>query len=219
MSHMNNKLVIALLTLSTSGMLAPGNKPPKPPKPKPEPQPQDYAYGYAAKQVKDSVDTLDQMFTGKRAEEFTNGLVLGAFTGLGAAAKMGAVGTAEIVKDGAILAAAGTKAAAIAVATSPFTVPIAAGAAATGFTGYMGYVGWVCHRENGFNKCLSRHFDNENVNERGFPRRCDSPERRLRYWTNSVTETYIERFKVMKKRGLRPQGKWLGNDGIEDQKD
>ena len=159
------------------------------------------------KAVEKLKDVLDTSLSKKELEE--RGDALGQALGSGVV-----LGAAGAVKSGLIAVPGAAKAAVL-----TYGGPVAAGAAATGFAGYMGYVGWVCHRENGFNKCLSRHFDNENVNERGFPRRCDSPERRLRYWTNSVTETYIERFKTMKKRGLRPQGKWLGNDGIEDQKD
>jgi len=177
--------------------------------------------------VKTAATALSPEVLGESGKALTKGLLAGLDDkelaakadalgkNLGEAAGAGlVVGMAGAVKSGLVAAPGAIKAGAIV-----YGPPLAAGTAAVGFTGYMGYVAWVCHRENGFNRCLSRHFDNENVNERGFPRRCDSPERRLRYWTNSVAETYIERFKAMKKRGVRPEGKWLGHQGIEDQKD
>ncbi len=133
---------------------------------------------------------------------------------LGEAAGAGLVtGAAGVVKEGLVSIPGAAKTAAL-----TYGAPVAAGAVATGFAGYMGYVGLICHRENGFNRCLSRHFDNNNLNERGYPRRCESPERRLRYWYNAGAEAYIERFTIMKKKGLRPEGEYLGHSGIEDQK-
>lgn len=182
--------------------------------------------------VKTAATALSPEVLGKSGSALTTGLLAGADdkvladkadllgSRLGEAAGAGLVfGAYGAVKSGLVAAPGAAKAAVIGAVTSPVAIPVLAGAAATGFTGYMGYVGWVCHRENQFNRCLSRHFDNTNLNDRGYPRRCESPERRLRYWTNSVTETYIERFKAMKRKGKRPESYWLGSQGIEDQKD
>jgi hypothetical protein len=207
---MNNKVIASILLLSTSALFAPK-------KPKPESNPEDFAYGYASKNIKDSVDKLDMMFTGKRAQEVTNGAVIGVFTGLGTVAKMGAELGVEATVTGVTTVAAGTKAAAIAVATSPLTVPIAAGTVAAGSVGFVGYVGWVCHRENQFNRCLSRHFDSTNLNEQGIPRRCGSPERRYAYWYEQGAKSFVRRYQTMKQRGLRPEGEYLGHSKVDDE--
>jgi len=207
---MNNKVITVVFLLSTSALFAPK-------KPKPESNPEDFAYGYASKNIKDSVDTLDQMFTGKRAQEVTNGAVIGLFTGLGAVAKMGAEIGVEATVTGATTVAAGTKAAAIAVATSPLTVPIAAGTAVAGSFGFLGYLGIMGHRENQFSRCLSRHFDSTNLNEQGIPRRCSSPAGRYAYWYKQGADNFTRRYQAMKKKGLRPEGEYLGHYKVEDE--
>lgn|SRR6185503_3342550 len=224
----NKYIILATLLLSTPGLLLTGGRNSRERKPR-------KAMGEVATQnVKESVqefdksvdkfekmvDKLDNMFTGKRAEEVVNGAVIGLFTGVAGAAKMGATATVEAGSTALTTVAAGTKATALAVVASPLTVPVAVGAAGVGSVGFLGYVFMLENREHEFRRCLTRNFDCEKsgLNDRGFPRRCNSPARRYAYWYKRGEDSIARRYVAMKKKGLRPEGELLGHYGVEDEK-
>ena len=58
------------------------------------------------------------------------------------------------------------------------------------------------HKDRNFRRCLNQHFDGKDLNERGFPRQCESPERRLSQWNRERSIATLERFKANQSRSV-----------------
>lgn len=196
--------------LSPSGILCPGNRPPKPPKPKPEKIAEDFALGFATKQVKEAVHEAVVALSPEQLEKSGEGLSKGLLKGmpdeevynkgykLAEGAIMGTLGTgAALVKAAPATAA---KAATV-IVTAPQTPWIIAGGAVVAFLGY-GY-NIECQKEYGH--CLRTHFDSPAVDDEKMPRRCNSPARRAFRWGSGWAGQQKNIYKILKAEGRRPR--------------
>lgn len=202
---MNKHLIITVLLLSTSGILLPGNRPPK--AEKREKGPADFAGGVATQNLKDAIQiaakTLSPENMGPTGKAISGGIMEGlddkelaakgkAFGDAAGAALV--TGAAGAVKSGVLNAAT-------AVVTAPVTPFIITGGTIVALVGY-GY-NIECQKEYGH--CLRTHFDSPSVDEEKMPRRCHSPARRAFKWGNDWAGQQKRIFKILKEEGRRPR--------------
>ncbi len=112
-------------------------------------------------------------------------LTKGALEAGVAVAGAGLVAAKDVIIAKTVETAVSAKAATIAGAT--VSAPYVAGAAAVGVVGYGSY--WVYNDFRRFMKpleeydqCLNQHINCPDLNARGFPKRCDSPARKVSHY-------------------------------------
>jgi hypothetical protein len=140
-------------------------------------------------------------------------MISGAFVAGASAASAKVTATATGVKLAATAkGAAALKTAAgvgAAVVASPVIIPVAAS------VGLLGTAIWLWQpqedykRQREFSRCLRTNFHCTNVNDRGFSKRCDSPERRLAELSKAASLRTINSFTALKKQGKEPQGEFI----------
>jgi len=126
---------------------------------------------------------------------------LAAASGKAIAAKASATVTAtKVAAMGTATSAKATIVAGLASPAAPFVIGgVVIGGAAVG-GGYGAYK----YRENNFRRCINRNFGGQ-LNAEGFPERCESPERRLAWWSKYASDEIVGRYKV-ERSGLVTKG-------------
>ncbi len=119
----------------------------------------------------------------------------------------GVVIVAGMAKDAVIAKTVSTAVAAKAATIAGATVAapyVAVGAVAGGaFYGLYKMEDTINKHEEAFKTCLNTNLGCKDLNSRGFPSRCESPERKMSWWTHGRSEKPIASFKdKRKKEGL-----------------
>ena len=119
----------------------------------------------------------------------------------------GVVIVAGMAKDAVIAKTVSTAVAAKAATIAGATVaaPYVAVGAVTGgaFYGLYKMEDTINKHEEAFKTCLNTNLGCKDLNSRGFPSRCESPERKMSWWTHGRSEKPIASFKdKRKKEGL-----------------
>lgn len=85
-------------------------------------------------------------------------------------------------------------AAALASPAAPYVIAAGVGVLALGATAKC----TSDYRESGFRRCLNTNFAGD-LNERGFPQRCESPERKFAWWQPEESVNIIEHYRGQRK--------------------
>jgi len=119
---------------------------------------------------------------GKAGDEFGKHVVKG---GIGEIRNQGNAGKEYVLAAGAAI---------LATPYAPYVLAAVGGIMAIGTTSKLttDYKDWR------FRRCLNKHFA-EDLNDRGFPQRCESPERRLSWWDSEVSTRSIEHFRAQRR--------------------
>lgn len=211
---MNKHFIITTLFLSVPGLLFPGGGSSKPEKPR---DPSKSWGGVATQNLKDGVQILATAISpekiGKSSEAVSQGFMAGLSDEeikakgekLGAAIVTGALGAVGKAAQAGSIAiktkAISVASTATAVVTAPATPFIVGGAAVMWFGGYCIGV----ERQKEYGHCLRTHFDSPSVNEEKMPRRCESPERRARWWSQEDSARQARIYKILKEERRKPR--------------
>lgn len=99
--------------------------------------------------------------------------------------------------------AAGSKTIIVSGLASP-AAPFVIGGVVIGGTVVGSIAGMRYYRANRFRRCLNTNFG-EQLNEEGFPSRCESPAKRLSWWSQYQHDTIVGHYKV-EREGLLKKG-------------
>ena len=143
----------------------------------------------------------DTELINERSRQAGFNFAYGACQAIGTAAVVGAKASAPFVLGGLVIKTGLSSLAVEFAKDSPSTAFILGGTAVA-VSYHVIDTAVTDHKDRNFRRCLNEHFDGKDLNERGFPRRCESPERRLSQWNRERSIATLERFKANKSRAV-----------------